>query len=141
MKQAGGTGKGEERDFVQAVEYYEKELGKKHFPSTETVVSFDAYALGQAVAVCTWGVSLGLISREESLKLIEALDSLAREEFDSWAAFGRSYALGRAMHWSDGTSDEKRASQSLESIHSMENALDGKRLGPWGLLPWQLPAI
>ncbi|WP_449282352.1 DUF1266 domain-containing protein [Leucobacter sp.] len=140
IKQAGGTGKGEERDFVGAVAYYEKELGKKHYPAGEPVVSLDAYAFGQAVAVCTWAVGMGLISQTDAMRLIGQVNEIARPEFDSWAAFGRSYALGRAMHWSDGVADEKRARQSGEAISAMESALDGKRRGPWGLLPWQLPA-
>lgn len=138
IKDAGGTGKGEERDFVGAVHYYEKEINKKLFPADEPVVSFDAYALGQAVAVCTWSVGLGLITREESLSMIEKINGIARDEFDSWAAFGRSYVLGRAMHWSEGTMDEQRAKQAGEAASAAITALDGKRRGPWGILPWKI---
>lgn len=140
IKESGGTGKGEELEFVRAVEYYEKAFGKKHFPAHEPVLSFDAYALGQAVAVCTWGVGLGLISREDSMRMIEEINRVARQEFDSWAAFGRSYALGRAMHWSEGRADEDHAKQCREAVVAMEIALDAKQRGPWGLLPWRLPA-
>ncbi|KKI16722.1 MULTISPECIES: DUF1266 domain-containing protein [unclassified Leucobacter] len=138
IKEAGGTGKGEERDFVRAVNYYEKELGKKMFPANEPVVSLDGYALGQAAAVPVWGVGMGLISRADSMKLVEYVNGLARTEFDSWAAFGRSYALGRVMHWSDGTMDEKQASRGGDAVAAMQHALDGKRRGPWGLLPWRI---
>lgn len=138
IKQAGGTGKGEERDFVGAVHYYEKEIDKKLFPASEPVVSFDGYAFGQAVAVCTWAVGMGLISRADSMKLIEQVNEMARPEFDSWAAFGRSYVLGRAMHWSDGTMDEKQVKQAGQSSTAVSIALDGKRRGPWGLLPWRI---
>lgn len=140
IKESGGTGKGEELEFVRAVEYYEKAFGKKHFPAHEPVLSFDAYALGQAVAVCTWGVGLGLISREDSMRMIEEINRVARQEFDSWAAFGRSYVLGRAMHWSEGSADEDHAKQCREAVVAMEIALDAKQRGPWGLLPWRLPA-
>ncbi|MCI7670949.1 DUF1266 domain-containing protein [Schaalia hyovaginalis] len=140
IKESGGTGEGAERDFVNAVEFYENAFGKKHFPADEPVFSFDAYALGQAVAVCVWSVKLGLISREASMRMIEEVNRAARTEFDSWSAFGRSYALGRAMHWSDGAADEKRASESREAVTAMEIALDGKKGGPWGLLDWRLPA-
>lgn len=139
IREAGGTGAGDESDFVEAVEFYEKQFGKKHFPAEEPVCNFDAYALGQAVAVCVWSVRLGLISREESMRMIEEINRAARSEFNSWSAFGRSYVLGRAMHWSDGTASEERASQSRESLIAMETALDGAHGGPWGLLDWRLP--
>lgn len=138
IKEAGGTGKGEERDFVRAVMYYENEFGKKLFPANEPVVSFDGYALGQAVAVPVWGVGMGLISQADSMRLIEHVNGIARSEFESWAAFGRSYALGRVMHWSDGTMDEKQARRGADAVTAMQHALDGKRRGPWGLLPWRI---
>ncbi|GEM_PF-5746268 len=95
-------------------------------------------ALGQAVAVAVWGVGLGLITREESARLIEQVNELARAEFDSWASFGRSFALGRVMHWSDGVASERRATWGKDAAFSLCTALDPKQRGPWGLLPWKV---
>lgn len=138
INNAVGSTKGDHLDFVDAVKYYESDLSKKFFPENEPVVNFDGYALGQAVAVATWAVGLGLFTQEEAMMYIKQANEIARAEFDSWAAFGRSFALGRAMHWSDGVIDEKNASRSRDAVSSAFNALDGKRGGPWGLLPWKI---
>lgn len=140
---AGGSGKGEERDFVNAVHYYEDEFAKitdktmfgKNAP---VITNFDGYSFGQAVAVATWGVGMGFITRERSAEIIRQINDIARPEFASWADFGRSYAIGKVMHWSEGRMDEKAASKFDDGARSMETALEAKNLGPWASLPWQL---
>lgn len=137
---AGGTGKGEERKFVDAVEGYEAGLTKsnrKIFPSTAYVTDFDAYALGQAVAVSTWSVGIGLISREESAQHIRRVNEIARAAYPSWEDFGRAYIVGRAMHWSDGVGNEKQLEDATSALRDMQTALDPKVNGPWALLPWR----
>lgn len=134
-------GEGDALDFAKSVAYYERRLGRKGrilFPADEPVVTLDAYALGQAVAVAVWGVALGHLSHAESRQLIERINACARAEFRSWEAFGRSYTLGHAMHGSDGARSRLHVKRVSRSAYLMLKALDGRRNGPWGLLPWRV---
>ncbi|MCW2289062.1 uncharacterized protein DUF1266 [Leucobacter luti] len=139
IAQSGGTGLGDELDFVRSVTYFERSFGHADstlYPAQATVTSFDGYALGQAAAIPIWGVGLGLISPDEALELVEQVNEIARTEFGSWQQFGRSYALGRAMHWSDGAAAAHHVHFAAEAVSSMESALDPARGGPWATLPW-----
>lgn len=135
----GGTELGNELDFVRSVEYFERSLsrdGNVLYPAEATVTSFDGYALGQAAAIPIWGVGLGLITRDDALDLVEQVNEIARTQFGSWQEFGRSYALGRAMHWSDGAAAGHHAHFAAEAVSSMESALDATTGGPWATLSW-----
>jgi len=66
-------------------------------------------ALGQAVAVSVWNVAMGLFMHEESRAAIQKINEQVCSQFGSCEEFGRSYVLGRAMHWSEGKADEKVA--------------------------------
>lgn len=136
VRREGGTVTGEEAEFISAVHAYEKIVDKRVSGATGPILSLDGYALGQAAALPAWAVSMELISEAEARVLIARVNEIARPEFASWTEFGRSYALGRAMHWSDGRRSEEIAGQAEESATAMATALDGKRRGPWGLLPW-----
>lgn len=142
IREAGGSGKGDERKFVTGLMHYENKARKSAkkgglFEAGDLVTSLDGYALGQAVAVCVWSVGMGLITREESAQAIREINAIARAEFDSWAAFGRSYVLGRTMHWSDAeVEDEFETKQTFEMV-AFARAMNGDRNGPWGNLAWK----
>lgn len=136
---------GDKRDaqfFVAAIEYIEQETrkraGKGAIPADVYVKTLDGYALGQAVAVATWGVGLGLGTVEEARQLIHRANVEARPLFGSWAEYGLSYVAGRAMHWSDGRLDENSWRKYGDAAGEVARALDAKQQGPWAQLPWKL---
>lgn len=135
---AEGTDESEAPGFVRAVHASEAAIGPDLFPPDEPVVSLDAYALGQAAAVSVWAVGLGLLSRTDSLRLLEQINAAARSEFDSWAAFGRSSVLGLAMHSGDGVVDEPGLHATGAAAAVVRAALDGASRGPWAVLPWRI---
>ncbi|QBE49903.1 DUF1266 domain-containing protein [Leucobacter triazinivorans] len=126
------------RAFVDAIQGYEQELGAGPDDSVEAVISLDAFALAQAVAVSVWGVGLGFLSRSKSLRLIGHVNEIARREFASWAAFGRSYAVGSAMFSSDGELKRRGSRQAAITSMIMRTALDPASDGPWAVLPWRI---
>lgn len=126
------------RGFVRAVLAYEDGVGAHAFPPDEPVVSLDAYPLGQAVAVSVWGVGLELLSRADSLRLIGHVNEIARHEFGSWEAFGRSFALGSAMVSSDGVFSRRGLRRAAAAAEIMSAALDATLDGPWAVLPWRI---
>ncbi|WP_053383702.1 DUF1266 domain-containing protein [Leucobacter celer] len=137
LERAGIDGN-DARSFVRAVLAYEDGVGEHAFPPDEPVVSLDAYPLGQAVAVSVWGVGLGLLSQTESLRLIGYVNAIARHEFDSWEAFGRSYALGSAMVPNDGAFSRRGLRRAVAAAGIMSDALDATLDGPWAVLPWRI---
>lgn len=141
VRAAGGTGKGEEQAFIEAVGYYEDQFkettNKRLFPSTLGVVDFDGYALNQAVALATWGVGLGIATPERSRERIAEVNAIARAQFASWEDFGRSVVIGRAMHWSDGAVSEGQVKASRPTAWDFERAVNPKLEGPWARLPWR----
>jgi len=141
IRAAGGSGKGEERAVVDAITFYEEQFrgiaGKDRFPKDAIVTNLDAYALNQAVAVATWGVSLGLATPEESRERIAAISAIAHAEFGSWDEYGRSLVVGRAMHWSDGVQDEQQVKRSTDAAIAFARAMNPKADGPWAALPWR----
>lgn len=140
IKEAGGSGKGDELDFVNAMIYFEDELrkltNKNVWPKDSVVTNLDGYALNQAVAVSVWGVAMGVASREESREKIREASDIARSEFGSWGEFGRSLVVGRAMHWSDGQMGEQHVKLTQATAWEFERAMDPKRKGPWAALRW-----
>lgn len=126
------------RVFVDAIHGYEREIGADADAPGEAVLSLDAFALAQAVAVSVWGVGLGFLSRAKSLRLIGHVNVIARREFGSWAAFGRSYAVGSAMFSSDGARTRRGSRQAAVASMIMRAALDPASDGPWAVLPWRV---
>ncbi|MFT4028514.1 MAG: DUF1266 domain-containing protein [Protaetiibacter sp.] len=141
IAEAGGD-KRDARTFVAAVEYLEQETrklaGRDALPPSLITTTFDGYAIGQAVALTTWGVALGHTDVPEARAIIHRINAEARPGFASWAEFGLSYVVGRVMHWSDGQIDEKTFRQYRDAAHSLGAALSAKRNGPWATLPWTL---
>lgn len=137
---------GDERDahpFIAGIEHIEREIRRRVGEDIVTpdvyVRTLDAYALGQAVAMTTWGVALGYADVAEARRIIHRINVEARPCFVSWADFGLSYLAGRIMHWSDGTLDDDSFAKFGDGWSDFKAAASAKRHGPWAALPW--PAL
>lgn len=139
--QEGGD-KRDARSFVSSIEYAESEVRKRVGKDIVTpglfVKTLDGYALGQAVAMTTWGVALGHGDVDEARGIIHRINVEGRPAFSSWADFGLSYIVGRVMHWSDGKVDEKSFEKFGDGWSDFKAAATAKRNGPWATLPWSL---
>jgi hypothetical protein len=135
-----GGDKRDARTFVTSIEYIEsqvrKKVGKSVVPPDVAVRTLDGYAIGQAVAMTTWGVALGHGDIAEARTIIHRINDDARPSFRSWADFGLSYIAGRVMHWSDGNVDEKSFEKFGDSWADFAAATTAKRNGPWATLSW-----
>lgn len=127
------------RPFVAGLELIEREVrrsvGEDLIAPHLFVRTLDGYALGQAVAMTTWGVALGYADIAEARQIIHRISTEARPSFESWADFGLSYLAGRIMHWSDGTVDETAIAKFGDGWRDLKTALSSRR-GPWAALPW-----
>lgn len=137
-----GGDKRDARTFVTAIEYIESQVRKLVGKDVVTpglyVKTLDGYAIGQAVAMTTWGVALGHGDIAEARQIIHRINADARPAFGSWADFGLSYIAGRVMHWSDGKVDEKSFEKFGDGWSDFKAAAIAKRNGPWATLPWSL---
>jgi hypothetical protein len=137
-----GGDKRDARTFVAAVEYIEgrvrKLVGKDIVTPDVYVKTLDGYAIGQAVAMTTWGTALGHGEVAEAREIIHRINTEARPGFTSWADFGLSYIAGRVMHWSDGRVDEKSFEKFGDGWSDFKAAATEKRNGPWATLSWSL---
>lgn len=137
-----GADKREARTFVAAIEGIEgqvrKLVGKDIVTPDVFVRTLDGYALGQAVALATWGVALGYADVAEVRAIIHRINVEGRPAFTSWADFGLSYIAGRVMHWSDGRIEEKTFDKYGDGWSLFRAAGTAKRNGPWATLPWTL---
>ncbi|MBW1640833.1 DUF1266 domain-containing protein [Microbacterium resistens] len=139
--EAGGD-KRDARTFVAAIEQIEQQVRKlvgKDIVTPEVFVrTLDGYALGQAVALTTWGVALGFADVAEAREIIHRINVAGRPAFSSWADFGLSYITGRVMHWSDGKLGEKTFEKLGDGWPDFRAAGTAKRNGPWATLPWRI---
>lgn len=139
IAQEGGD-KRDARTFVTSIEYIESEVrkrvGKDIVAPGLFVRTLDGYALGQAVAMTTWGVALGHGDVDEARSIIHRINDEGRPAFTSWADFGLSYIAGRVMHWSDGRVDEKSFEKFGDGWSDFKAAATAKRNGPWATLSW-----
>ncbi|MFB7844234.1 DUF1266 domain-containing protein [Microbacterium sp. NPDC056052] len=139
--EAGGD-KRDARSFVAAIEGVEtqvrKLVGKDIVTPDVYVRTLDGYALGQAVALATWGVALGHADVPEARAIIHRINEEGRPAFSSWADFGLSYITGRVMHWSDGVIGEKTFDKFGDGWSEFKAASTAKRNGPWASLPWRV---
>lgn len=139
--QEGGD-KRDARTFVTSIEYSEaqvrKRVGKDIVTPGVFVRTLDGYALGQAVAMTTWGVALGHADVDEAREIIHRINVDGRPAFTSWADFGLSYVVGRVMHWSDGNVEEKSFEKFGDGWSDFKAAATEKRNGPWASLSWSL---
>lgn len=136
-----GEDGGDERDarpFVDGIVHIEHEVRRHVGADIVTpelfVRTLDGYALGQAVAMTTWGVALGYADVEEARSIIRRIHDDARPSFVSWADFGLSYLAGRIMHWSDGDVDETAFEKFGDGWADFRAA--SRRGGPWATLAW-----
>ncbi len=131
------------RPFVRGIEHIEQEVRRRVGKDVVTpdlyVRTLDAYALGQAVAMTTWGVALGYADVAEARRIIHRISVDTRPSFVSWAGFGLSYIAGRVMHWSDGDLAEDSFEKYGNSWTDFASASTAKRNGPWATMPW--PAV
>ena len=139
--EAGGN-KRDARTFVAAIEHIEAQVrklaGKDIVPADAFVKTLDGYALGQAVALTTWGVALGFGDVAEARQIIHRINVEGRPAFDSWVDFGLSYIAGRVMHWSDGNIGDKTFDKLGDNWSDLKAACTEKRNGPWAALSWKL---
>lgn len=128
------------RPFVDGIEHVEREVRRHVGDDIVTLDLFvrtlDAYALGQAVAMATWGVALGHADVAEARRIIHRINVEARPSFVSWADFGLSYLAGRILHWSDGTLDAQSFAKFGDGWRDFKAAATAKRGGPWATLSW-----
>lgn len=140
---AEGGDEHDARPFIVGIEHIEREVrrrvGKDIVTPDLFVRTLDAYALGQAVAMATWGVALGHADVAEARRIIHRISVEARPSFVSWADFGLSYLAGRIMHWSDGTLDDESFAKFGDGWNDFKEAASAKRHGPWAMLPWPAP--
>jgi len=134
---------GDERDahpFVVGIDHIERETRRRVGEDIVTpdvfVRTLDAYALGQAVAMSTWGIALEYADVAEVRRIIHRINAEARPCFVSWADFGLSYLAGRIMHWSDGMLDDDSFAKYGVGWSDFKAAATPKRHGPWATLPW-----
>lgn len=137
---AEGGDEHDARPFARGIEHIEQEVRKRVGKEIVTpdlyVRTLDAYALGQAVAMTTWGVALGYADIAEARRIIRRISVDTRPSFVSWTDFGLSYIAGRVMHWSDGTLDEDSFEKYGDVWAEFAAAASAKRHGPWATLPW-----
>lgn len=134
----GGEDTHDARRFIDGIEHIEQEI-RRHvgldIVTPELFVrTLDGYALGQAVAMTTWGVALGHTDVAEARRIIRRIHVEARHSFESWADFGLSYLAGRIMHWSDGDVDESAFAKFGDGW--VDFAAAARRGGPWATLTW-----
>lgn len=131
------------RPFTRGIEHIEQEVRKRVGKEVVTpdlyVRTLDAYALGQAVAMSTWGVALGYADVAEARRIIHRISVDTQPSFVSWTDFGLSYIAGRVMHWSDGTLDEDSFEKYGDVWADFAAAAGARRHGPWATLPWPAP--
>lgn len=129
------------RPFVDGIVHIEREVRDRVGADVITpelfVRTLDGYALGQAVAMTTWGVALGHADVAEARGIIRRIHADARHSFVSWADFGLSYVAGRIMHWSDGDVDEKAFEKFGDGWADVRAAT--RRGAPWATLSWDAP--
>ena len=137
-----GGAKADARAFIWTLESLEaqvrKHVGKNIVTPDHFVKTLDGYAIGQAIAMVTWGVALGHTTTSEARQIIHDINTDARGDFTSWTDFGLSYIVGRVMHWSDGHIDEKTFDKFGDSWPDFRAASMATRNGPWATLPWGL---
>lgn len=140
---AAGADERDARPFVAGIEHIEREVRRRVGAEVVTpdiyVRTLDGYALGQAVAMTTWGVALGYADVGEARRIIHRINVETRPSFVSWADFGLSYIAGRVMHWSDGNLDDESFEKYGDAWTTFATAATAKRKGPWATLPW--PAV
>ncbi len=128
------------RPFSRGIAHIEQEVRKRVGKEVVTpdlyVRTLDAYALGQAVAMATWGVALGYADVAEARRIIHRISVDTRPSFVSWTDFGLSYIAGRVMHWSDGNLDDESFERYGDVWADFAAAVTAKRHGPWATLPW-----
>ncbi len=134
---------GDPRDampFVAGIERIEREVrrrvGREVVTADVYVRTLDGYALGQAVAMATWGVALGYADVAEARRIIHRINVDTRPSFASWIDFGLSYIAGRVMHWSDGILDAESFEKYGEVWTDFATAVMPQRNGPWAALSW-----
>ncbi len=131
---------------IELITYFESKLKKAAglplITDDATVRNLHAFAYGQAVAVCVWGVAAGVVSEAEAVAKAKEISAVARREYGSWQAYGQSYILGRACFFYDrfaGKNAEKAVSQQLVACQDYREACapaSSKNPGPWTRLAW-----
>lgn len=134
------------KDEIELITYFEGKFKKADglplITHDATVRNLHAFAYGQAVAVCVWGVAAGVVSEAEAVSKAKEISAIARREYGSWQAFGQSYILGRACFFYDrfsGKSAEKAADDQLFACRDYREACapaSSKNPGPWTRLAW-----
>lgn len=131
---------------IDMITYFESKFKKADnialITDDVTVRNLHAFAYGQAVAVCVWGVAAGVVSEEEAVKTAKKISELAKKGYGSWQEYGQSYILGRACFFYDrfsGKDAEKAAEAQSDARSSYREAFapaTAKNPGSWTRLEW-----
>lgn len=91
----------------------------------QTVLGWD---LVRAVNIARWAFQCGYIPEEEMWNVIETTAEAARSTFDSWEAYGNSFAIGRGV-WRGDTDDFETADEVVRTLLQEEDS-------PWNEFKW-----
>lgn len=106
-------------EFVMGV----NETTEEELP--ETVLAWD---LVRAVNIARWAFQCGYIDEEEMWEAIRKTADTAKKTFNSWEAYGASFAVGRGM-WRGDTDDYETADEVVQALLHKEDS-------PWKEFEW-----
>lgn len=89
---------------------------------------------GRYVFLCRIGYLVGFLTRDEALDCIQNAGDIVKENFASWEAFVKNYAVGRKF-WAVEDDPEDAAFQYDEVIDVSKKLLSEK--GAWKAIPWE----
>jgi hypothetical protein len=94
------------------------------------ILAFDA---SRYVNLARVGVQVGFLSESEAWRLVMPMARLAQASFDSWAAYGRSFLVGR--DFSGGATADDPQARFVRIVGDLQARPDGG----WRRHPWRLP--
>ncbi len=96
-----------------------------------------AFDYARAVDVAGQALALGYLSGAEAWKIIRHCDLHARDTFDSWEAFGRSFQAGAEFWQPAGLINRYRHGRYAKSVTWLLSDPES----PWGQVPWQSDVV
>jgi hypothetical protein len=90
-----------------------------------------AWDYGRASCMARWGVSTRLGTLQEAEAAVHRAGRLVHSTYTSWADFSASYALGRCLHFDEGTFGDY-----YEGVLHTHRLLTTDPTSPWLNIPW-----
>lgn len=112
----------EKKNQIAALEYVKKNLSKT---GDNLIYAWD---YGRFVFVVRSAYTVGYLTEEEAMTLIEEVGKRVRNRFHSWEEYGENYVVGREWWLQEFNGDEE-----TESIYSQLR----QPLGQWTTIPWE----